>query len=103
MWDDASGALGSSRREEPPEVDHSLWQGLWEGLASRVPHFEAVKPEGSWAGFYEYDPLSPPVAPTYKKCNTLCRYNTVDQNGIIGRHPDMSNMLLCCGFSGHGG
>jgi glycine/D-amino acid oxidase-like deaminating enzyme len=82
MWDDATGTLGSSNREEPPEVDHSLWQGLWEGLANRVPHFEAVKQEGSWAGFYEY--------------------NTVDQNGIIGRHPEMRNMLLACGFSGHG-
>ena len=53
MWDDATGTVGSSKREEPPQVDHSLWQGLWEGLAGRVPHFEGVRAEGSWAGFYE--------------------------------------------------
>jgi hypothetical protein len=61
-----------------------------------------VKAEGSWAGYYEY--------------------NTEDQNGIIGfsallrlprsasrrlcaaagPHPQMHNMLLACGFSGHG-
>ena len=50
MWDDVTGTLGSSKREEPPEVDHSMWEGLWEGLAGRVKHFEGVKAEGSWAG-----------------------------------------------------
>jgi glycine/D-amino acid oxidase-like deaminating enzyme len=82
MFDDVSATLAPSDREKPPEVDHSLWEGLWEGLAARVTHFEGVRAEGSWAGFYEY--------------------NTVDQNGIIGRHPDLPNMLLACGFSGHG-
>jgi FAD-dependent oxidoreductase domain-containing protein 1 len=66
----------------PPEVDHALWEGLWAGAAARVPHFEAVKATGSWAGYYEY--------------------NTVDQNGIIGRHTECENLLLACGFSGHG-
>ena len=83
MWDDATGTSASSNREDPPDVDHALWPGLWEQLASRVspstcisqarhnrislafpaavtervaqvPHFEAVKAEGSWAGYYEY-------------------------------------------------
>ena len=38
--------------------------------------------ESSWAGFYEY--------------------NTLDQNGVVGWHPDVPNLLVACGFSGHG-
>ena len=66
----------------PPEVDHALWEGLWAGAAARVPHFEGVRATGAWAGYYEY--------------------NTVDQNGIIGPHSECDNLLLACGFSGHG-
>lgn len=29
-------------------------------------------------------------------------YNTLDQNGIIGAHPDVPNFLLANGFSSHG-
>ncbi len=65
MWDDAvtapsspPSALVSSNREAPPDVDHSLWPGLWEGAASRVPHFNGVRQDGSWAGFYEYSPFT---------------------------------------------
>ena len=28
--------------------------------------------------------------------------NTIDQNAIIGPHPEMENVLLANGFSGHG-
>ncbi len=32
-----------------PPVDFEQWDALWEGLAARVPHFEAVKMTGAWA------------------------------------------------------
>jgi FAD-dependent oxidoreductase domain-containing protein 1 len=67
----------------PLEVDHHQFDDLlWPALAARVPAFDAIKPVRSWAGYYEY--------------------NTVDQNAILGPHPDFTNLLFANGFSGHG-
>jgi glycine/D-amino acid oxidase-like deaminating enzyme len=67
----------------PLEVDHALFDSrIWPALAARVPAFEAVRVRSSWAGYYEY--------------------NTFDQNGIVGPHPQIANLLLANGFSGHG-
>jgi glycine/D-amino acid oxidase-like deaminating enzyme len=67
----------------PLEVDHALFESrIWPALAARVPAFEAVRVRSSWAGYYEY--------------------NTFDQNGIVGPHPQVANLLLANGFSGHG-
>jgi FAD-dependent oxidoreductase domain-containing protein 1 len=64
-------------------VEHDLFDDtMWPALAARVPAFEAIKVTASWAGFYEY--------------------NDVDQNAILGAHPDVANLLFCNGFSGHG-
>ena len=64
-------------------VDHHLFDDVvWPALAERVPAFGALKVRGAWAGFYEH--------------------NTLDQNAIVGAHPDAPNLLLCNGFSGHG-
>jgi len=65
------------------EIDYSFWEELvWPTIAHRVPAFEAVKLVRAWAGHYDY--------------------NTLDQNVILGPHPDCSNLLLANGFSGHG-
>ena len=67
----------------PLDVDHRLFEDvLWPVLANRVPAFEALRPLEAWAGYYEY--------------------NTFDQNGIVGAHPQWSNLYFANGFSGHG-
>ena len=43
---------------------------------------QAVKVVREWAGQYDY--------------------NTLDQNAIVGPHPDVTNFLFLNGFSGHG-
>ncbi len=65
------------------EVQHTLFdEVLWPILASRVPGFEAVRLQNSWAGHYDM--------------------NTVDHNLILGAHPEVDNFLFANGFSGHG-
>ncbi|XP_072747613.1 FAD-dependent oxidoreductase domain-containing protein 1 [Anoplolepis gracilipes] len=73
--------------EEPSvdnlDVDHKFFDNkIWPILAHRVPAFESLKVNSSWAGYYEY--------------------NTFDENGIVGRHPYHENLYIATGFSGHG-
>ncbi len=64
-------------------MDHELWENkVWPSIATRVPAFERVKLINSWVGHYAY--------------------NTLDQNAIVGPHPDIDNFLFANGFSGHG-
>ena len=65
------------------DADLALFEDeIWPKLYNRAPGFDAVKVLSAWAGHYAY--------------------NTLDQNAIIGAHPNWSNLFLMNGFSGHG-
>lgn len=64
-------------------MDHGLWENhVWPILATRIPAFESIRVITEWAGQYDY--------------------NTLDQNAVLGPHPEVENFLFMNGFSGHG-
>jgi glycine/D-amino acid oxidase-like deaminating enzyme len=81
------GVSPKEDQEPPPqnldEIDYGLFEReVWPLLAMRVPPFEEIKAINAWAGFYDY--------------------NSVDQNAVIGPHPELANFYFANGFSGHG-
>ncbi len=65
------------------EPDLNLFEDvIWEQLYARAPGFDAVKVVRHWVGHYDY--------------------NTLDQNAVLGPHPDLPNLMFVNGFSGHG-
>lgn len=76
---------GDADPDNPPLDQPDLAQfdqHVWPALAHRVPAFEALRRTGAWDGWYEVHPL--------------------DHNALVGPHPHCENLLLACGFSGHG-
>ncbi|MDN5788262.1 FAD-binding oxidoreductase [Pseudorhodobacter sp.] len=64
-------------------MDHSLWENkIWPAIATRIPQFEAIRVQREWVGHYAM--------------------NTLDQNAIVGPHPEVTNFIFQNGFSGHG-
>jgi sarcosine oxidase len=65
------------------EMEYRLFEEVvWPTLAHRVPVFQSVRLRPSWAGHYAM--------------------NTLDQNAILGPHPEVKNFHFANGFSGHG-
>jgi FAD-dependent oxidoreductase domain-containing protein 1 len=81
------GGISPAEDEDPDctdfEIDYRLYEDvIWPTLAHRIPAFEAIKLVRAWAGHYDY--------------------NTLDQNAILGPHPEIRNFYFANGFSGHG-
>jgi glycine/D-amino acid oxidase-like deaminating enzyme len=77
----------------PPEADHHpgadfepdlhlLEDPLWPLLAQRIPALEQLRLQRAWAGHYD-----------------MC---LLDHNAVIGPAPDIPNLIVASGFSGHG-
>ncbi|WP_026783480.1 NAD(P)/FAD-dependent oxidoreductase [Pleomorphomonas koreensis] len=65
------------------DVDWSLFEEhIWPTIAARVPAFERIRPGAAWAGHYD-----------------MCAW---DDNVLLGALPEIPNLLLANGFSGHG-
>ncbi|MBK5926633.1 NAD(P)/FAD-dependent oxidoreductase [Rhodobaculum claviforme] len=60
------------------EFEDVVWPRIW----ARAPEFAAVKVLRAWAGLYDF--------------------NTLDQNAIVGPHPQLAGLHVLSGFSGHG-
>jgi FAD-dependent oxidoreductase domain-containing protein 1 len=60
------------------EFEDIIWPKLW----NRAEGFAATKVQRAWAGHYDY--------------------NRLDQNAIVGGHPQWHGLFIANGFSGHG-
>jgi FAD-dependent oxidoreductase domain-containing protein 1 len=65
------------------EVDYTQFDDIvWPALAHRIKAMEELKLMRAWAGHYDF--------------------NTLDQNAVLGPHPQVTNFYFANGFSGHG-
>lgn len=87
---EGAGLLCGTSPEDDPEVAfddfeprHAEFEDeIWPSMAARCEAFEALKVRRMWAGHYEWCAL--------------------DHNGVVGRHPEVPNLIVAAGFSGHG-
>ena len=81
-----AGSRGDPDPAADPEdfaMDQGLWEDhVWPAIAARIPQFESIRVVNEWAGHYAY--------------------NTLDQNAVVGPHPEVRNFMFLNGFSGHG-
>ena len=64
-------------------MEPDVWEDkVWPVLVHRIPAFERIKLQTSWAGHYAHNPL--------------------DHNAVIGPHTEVANFIFVNGFSGHG-
>ncbi|HET7883217.1 MAG TPA: FAD-binding oxidoreductase [Acetobacteraceae bacterium] len=61
---------------------HLLDDPLWPLLAQRIPALEQLRVQRAWAGHYD-----------------MC---LLDHNAVIGPVPEIPNLIVASGFSGHG-
>jgi glycine/D-amino acid oxidase-like deaminating enzyme len=61
---------------------HLLDDPLWPLLAHRIPALEQLRLQSAWAGHYD-----------------MC---LLDHNAVIGAFPEIPNLIVASGFSGHG-
>jgi FAD-dependent oxidoreductase domain-containing protein 1 len=64
-----------------PDIE-LLEDPLWPLLAQRIPALEQLRLQRAWAGHYD-----------------MC---LLDHNAVIGPFPDIPNLIVASGFSGHG-
>lgn len=86
MHPEGSGLLmGMANKAEPPgfntNLDEDFTSEIVMAAIHRMPRLEEGRIATAWAGLYEVTP---------------------DHHPIIGFHPEVPNLLIAAGFSGHG-